>query len=118
MKLSADAFANPLRFDGELSLRDWKLVELYDILKAKADMQATAGTVALYVKFKVRNDAITGKVKPVLENVKLESTSEDVGDRIEAWVADKALQLRAGGDDKPALGAEIPIQGRRTRRRA
>ena len=103
MKLSADPFANPLRFDGELSLRDWKLVELYDILKAKAEMQATAGTVGLYVKFKVRNNAISGKVKPALENVKLESTSEDVGDRIKAWVADKALQL-TGGRRRQARG--------------
>ena len=112
MKLSADPFSNPLRFDGELSLRDWKLVELYDILKAKAEMQATAGTVGLYVKFKVRNNAISGKVKPALENVKLESTSADVGDRIKAWVADKALQLTADDDDKRAVAAEIPIQGR------
>lgn len=112
MKLSADPFANPLRFEGEFSVRDWKLVELYDILKAKADMQATAGTVNLYVKFKVRNGAISGKVKPVLKNVKLESTSEDVGDRIKAWVADKALQLTSGGDEKRALGVEVPIRGR------
>ena len=112
LKLSADPFANPLKFDGELSLRDWKLVELYDMLKAKADVQATAGTVSLYVKFKVRNNAISGKVKPALENVKLESTSEDVGDRVKAWVADKALQLTGGADDKRAVGAEIPIQGR------
>ena len=82
------------------------------MLKAKADVQATAGTVSLFVKFKVRNNAISGKVKPVLENVKLESTSEDLGDRVKAWVADKALQLTGGGDDKRALGAEIPIQGR------
>ena len=82
-------------------MRDWKLVELYDMLKAKADVQATAGTVSLFVKFKVRNNAIYGKVKPVLENVKLESTSEDLGrPRSKAWVADKALQLTGGGDEK------------------
>ena len=113
LKLSADPFASPLRFDGEFSLRDWKLVELYDILKAKADLQATQGTVNLYVKFKVRNGAISGKVKPVLEDVRIESTSEDVSDRIKTWVADKALQLSSGDDDeKRAVGAEIPIQGR------
>ncbi len=112
MKLSADPFANPLKFDGELNLRDWKLIELYDVLKAKAEVQATAGTVGLYVKFKVRNNAISGKVKPVLENVKLESTSEDVGDRVKAWVANKALQLTGDRDDNRGVGVEVPIQGR------
>ena len=112
LKLSADPFATPLRFDGEFSLRDWKVVELYDILKAKADLQATQGTIGLYVKFKVRNGAISGKVKPALEDVKVQSTSEDVGDRMKAWVADKALQLSSGDDEKREIGAEIPIQGR------
>jgi hypothetical protein len=112
LKLSADPFATPLKFDGQFSLRDWKVVELYDILKAKADLQATQGTIGLYVKFKVRSGAISGKVKPVLEDVKLQSTSEDVGDRMKAWVSDKALQLSSGDDEKRAVGAEIPIQGR------
>lgn len=112
LKLSADPFATPLKFDGEFSLRDWKLVELYDILQAKADLKATQGTVNLYVKFKVRNGAISGKVKPVLEDVKIESTSEDVSDRLKGWVADKALQLSGGDDEKRAVGAEIPIEGR------
>ncbi len=112
LKLSADPFATPLRFDGEFSLRDWKVVELYDILKAKAELQATEGTIGLYVKFKVRNGAISGKVKPSLEDVKVQSTSEDVGDRMKAWVADKALRLSSGDDEKREIGAEIPIQGR------
>jgi hypothetical protein len=112
LKLSADPFATPLRFDGQFSLRDWKVVELYDILKAKAELQATQGTIGLHVKFKVRNGAISGKVKPVLEDVKLQSTSEDVGDRMKAWVSDKALQLSGGGDENRAVGAEIPIEGR------
>jgi hypothetical protein len=112
LKLSADPFATPLKFDGQFSLRDWKVAELYDILKAKTDLQMTQGTIGLFVKFKVRNNAISGKVKPVLEDVKVESASEDVGDRMKAWVADKALQLSGGGDDKREVGAEIPIQGR------
>ena len=101
-----------MKFDGEFSIRDWKLVELYDILKAKADLQATQGTLDLHVKFKVRNNAVSGKVKPVLEDVKVESTSEDVGDRMKAWVADKALQLSSEDGEKRESGAEIPIQGR------
>jgi hypothetical protein len=112
LRLSADPFASSARFDGELSIRHWKLVELYEILKAKADLQATQGTLDLQIKFKVRNGAVSGKVKPVLADVKVESTSEDVGDRMKAWVADKALQLSAGDDDKRESGAEIPIQGR------
>jgi hypothetical protein len=112
LKLSADPFSRPLRFAGEFSIRDWKLVELYDILKAKADLTATQGTLDLHVKFKVRNNVISGKVKPVLEDVKVESTSEDVGARMKAWVADKALQLSSEDGDERKSGAEIPINGR------
>ena len=112
LKLSADPFATPLKFDGEFSLRDWKVIELYDLLKAKAELEASEGTIGLFVKFKVRKGAISGKVKPVLEDVKVKSTSEEVGDRMKAWVADKALQLSSGDDEKRAIGAEIPIQGR------
>ena len=111
LKLSADPFATPLKFDGEFSLRDWKVVELYDLLKAKAELEASEGTIGLFVKFKVRKGAISGKVKPVLEDVKVKSTSEEVGDRMKAWVANKALQLSSGDDEKRAIGAEIPIQG-------
>ena len=112
LKLSADPFSRPLRFEGEFSIRDWKLVELYDILKAKADLQASQGTLDLHVKFKVRNNVVSGKVKPVLEDVQVESTSEDVGDRMKAWAADKALQLSSEDGGKRESGAEIPIQGR------
>ena len=98
--------SRPLKFDGEFSIRDWKLVELYDILKAKAEVQATQGTLDLHVRFKVRNNAVSGKVKPVLEDVKVESTSEDVGARMKAWVADKALQLSSEDGDDRESGAE------------
>jgi hypothetical protein len=111
LKLSADPFTSPLRFDGEFSLRGWKATELYQLLKAEAALEPTEGTVDLYVKFKARHGAISGTVKPVLKDLRVKAASQAVGDRAKAWVADKGLQLSGAGDEKHALGAEIPIQG-------
>jgi hypothetical protein len=113
LDLAADPFAAPLKFDGEFTLRSWKLAELYDIEQAKADLQTPEGTIDVYAKFKGRDGTISGGVKPILKNVKVRPTTEHFGDRVKAWVADKGLRLFSHhGAEGRETATVIPIQGR------
>jgi hypothetical protein len=113
MEVSADPFAPPLKFDGEFTLRDWKLAELYDIEQEKADLQTPEGTIDLFAKFKGREGAISGGVKPILKNVKVRPTNDDFGTKVKAWVADKGLRIFSHhGSQGREAGTVIPIQGR------
>jgi hypothetical protein len=113
MELSADPFAPPLKFEGEFTLRDWKLAELYDIEQAKADVQTPEGTIDIFAKFKGHKGAISGGVKPILKNVKVRPAADDFGAKVKAWVADKGLRLFSHhGSEGREAGTVIPIQGR------
>lgn len=113
LDLAADPFAAPLKFDGEFTLRNWKLAELYDIEQAKADLQTPEGTIDVYAKFKGRDGTISGGVKPILKNVKVRPTTEHFGDRVKAWLADKGLRMFSHhGAEGRETATVIPIQGR------
>jgi hypothetical protein len=111
--LAADPFAAPLKFDGELALRDWRLAELYALTAAAADLQTPEGTIDVFAKFKGRKGAISGGVKPILKNVKVRPVGDDFGDKVKAWLADKGVKLFShDGSQGREAGTVIPIQGR------
>jgi hypothetical protein len=111
--LKADPFAAPLYFDGELTLRDWRLAELYALTAATADLQTPEGSIDVFAKFKGRKGAISGGVKPILKNVEVRPVGDDFGDKVKAWLADKGLKLFSHeGSQGREAGTVIPIQGR------
>jgi len=113
LEVAADPFAAPLKFNGELTVRDWRLAELYALTAAKADVQVPEGTIDVFAKFKGRQGAISGGVKPILKNVKVRPVGDDFGDKVKAWVADKGLRLFSHEDARGReAGTVIPIQGR------
>ncbi len=113
LEASADPFAPPLAFDGEFTLRDWQLAELFDFETAAADVHTPAGTIDISAKFKGRKGAISGGVKPILKNVKVRPADGDFGTKLKAWLADAGLRLFSHqGSEGREAGTVIPIQGR------
>jgi hypothetical protein len=113
LEASADPFAPPLKFDGEFTLRDWQLAELFDFETAAADVHTPAGTIDIFAKFKGRKGAISGGVKPILKNVKIRPADQDFGTKLKAWIADEGLKLFSHqGSEGREAGTVIPIEGR------
>ena len=110
---SADLFAAKPAFAGQLALRGWRVAELYDLEEPAMKLQTPEGTLDLFAEFKARDGAISGGIKPVLRNVEVRPTEDGFGNKLKAWLVDKALHLfsdRVPG--RNAAATVIPIQGR------
>jgi len=113
--VSADPWAKRLTFAGRVALKGFRLAELYEFTESKAKMHVPEGTIDLFVEFEARDGELTGGVRPVLKNVKIQATEDGTADRLKAWVADKALDLFADRvPDRNAVATTIPIKGRIT----
>jgi hypothetical protein len=111
--VSADLFAKQLNIAGNMALRGWQVKELYELEKANLDMQTPEGTLDLFTEFKVKNGTISGGVKPVLKNVEVRPTDDNLWNNIKAWAADVSLDLFS--DDVPgrdAVATVVPLQGK------
>lgn len=110
---SADVQARPLAFAGQLEERGWKATELFDLIEPKTKLQPTQGTIDVFIAFKSRDGRISGGVKPILKNVEVRPAEDSFGDKLKAWLTDKALHLfsdRVPG--RNAVATVIPIEGR------
>ncbi|MFL5305118.1 MAG: DUF748 domain-containing protein [Polyangia bacterium] len=113
MFVSANPFARPLAFAGQVEERGWRVAELYDLVQPATKLQTPKGTFDVFVEFKSRDGRISGGVKPVLKNVEVKPTEGGIGNRLKAWLADKTLNLfsdRVPGRD--AVATVIPIEGK------
>jgi hypothetical protein len=111
--VSADLFAKQLNIAGNMALRGWQVKELYELEKANLEMQTPQGTLDLFTEFKVKNGNISGGVKPVLKNVEVRPTDDNIWNGIKAWAADVSLDLFS--DDVPGrdgVATVVPIQGK------
>ena len=110
---SADLFAAKPEFAGQLSLRGWRVAELYDLEEPATKLQTPKGSLDLFAEFKARDGAISGGVKPVLRNVEVRPTEDGFGNRLKAWIADKGLRLFSDRvPERNAATTVIPNQGR------
>jgi uncharacterized protein DUF748 len=113
MFVSAAPFTKTLDVAGNVALRGWKLAELYDIEEPAAGLQTPKGTLDVFIEFKIRNNYISGGVKPVLKNVEVKPTKSTIGNRLKAWLADTALHLFSDRvPDRNAVATVVPIEGR------
>ena len=111
--VSADPFAKKLDFAGNLAIRGWRAAELYDLIEPATELQTPNGTVNLFAEWKARDGAISGGVKPVLENVSVRPAKDGLGTKLKAWLADKGLHLFADRvPGRNAVATVIPIEGR------
>jgi hypothetical protein len=110
---SADPFASQLAFAGTFGLKGWKVAELFDLIQPATKVQTPQGTLDLFAEFKAAAGEISGGVKPVLKNVKVAPTEDNLGDKLKAWVADEGLRLFSDRvPERNAVATVIPIKGR------
>ena len=115
MFVSANPFADKLEFAGEMSLKGWKVAELFDLIQPATKLQTPEGTLDVFVEFRAKGGGITGGVKPVLKNVRIRPTEDDFGNKLKAWVADKGLRLFSDRvPDRNAVVTVVPIKGKLT----
>jgi Domain of Unknown Function (DUF748) len=110
--VSADPLASPLAFAGRLSVTRFHVAELYAFLEPKTKLQTPKGTIDVFAEFVSKKGALTGGVKAVLANVEVRPVSDDLWDRLEAWLGDKAVEVlsdRVPG--RNAIATTIPIRG-------
>jgi hypothetical protein len=110
---SANPFARSLDFAGKVAIKGWKVAELYDVVEPATKLQTPEGTLDLFAEFDAHDGMITGGVKPVLKNVKVEATRDGFGNKLKAWLADEGLHLFSDRvPDRNAVATIIPIKGR------
>jgi len=110
---SADPFASKLAFAGEFGVRGWKVAELFDLIQPATKLQTPQGTLDLFAEFKAAAGAISGGVKPVLKNVEVRPTDDDLGNKLKAWIADEGLHLFSDRvPERNAVATVVPIKGK------
>lgn len=112
MFVTVDPFAKGLTFSGRAALVGLQTAELYRFVEPATNLHAPEGTIDMFIEFDCRNGKLTGGVKPVLKNVKIEPDDKGVFTVLEAWVAD--LAVRVFSDRVPgrnAVATVVPIKG-------
>ena len=98
-----------------MSLEGWKVAELFDLIQPATKLQTPEGTLDVFVEFRAEGGEITGGVKPVLKNVRVRPTEDDVGNKLKAWVADKGVRVFSDRvPDRKAVATVVPIKGKLT----
>jgi hypothetical protein len=113
--VSADPFASPLSFAGQVSLKGLAASELYRFVEAKSGLNPAHGTIDVFAEFVSQAGLINGGVKPLLKNIEIRPTDAGAWNRMKAWLADKTIEL--GSDrvgDRRAIATTIPIKGKLT----
>jgi hypothetical protein len=111
--VSADPLASPLAFAGRFELVGLRTAELYRLIEPKTKLHAPEGTLDLFAEFKASGGRIQGGVKPVLKNVKVQTSDDGIWERVKAWAANLGVKLASDRvPERNAVVTTIPIQGR------
>jgi hypothetical protein len=101
-----------LTFSGQTDLRGLDLRDMEPLL-ARAEIKAS-GTFDLLARFTSKDGRLSGGLQPVLKNAKVESLGEDLGTKLKASLADKAIQLASDRvPGRNAVATVVPIHGTR-----
>jgi hypothetical protein len=109
--LTMDPFDKGLTFAGSAELRHLALADLHQFTTIKG-LKLPEGSIDVFVSVTCKRGTLTGGVKPILKNVKVEAADEKLGDKIKAVLADagvKILSDRVPG--RNAVATIIPIHG-------
>jgi Domain of Unknown Function (DUF748) len=113
--VAADPLARPLAFAGRLSVKGFRVEELYAFLEPKAHVQLADGTIDTFAQFTSVSGALSGGVKAVLKNVEVRPVSDGLWNRLRAWLGDEAIELASDRvPGRNAVATTIPIKGKLT----
>lgn len=112
--LTADPLAKALTFAGEARLRDFKLEDIHEYLKAKTGLRILPGGVLdTFVSVKCDKGRLEGGIKPIAKHLEVRQAEPGLGKKIKAALIDTALDILS--DEVPgrdAVATVIPIRGR------
>jgi hypothetical protein len=109
--ITMDPFDQGLTFAGSVELRHLALADLHQFTSIKG-LTLPEGSIDVFASVTCKRGKITGGVKPILKNVKVQAADDKLGDKIKAVLADAAVTLlsdRVPG--RNAVGTIIPIHG-------
>lgn len=107
-----DLFSEKPRFAGRFEMRELALTRLFDLLAPRTGMQASQGTLDLFVQVKAADGRIEGGIKPVLKNVEVEQAEEGWTNALKAWLVDQGIDLASDRvPGRNAVATTIPIRG-------
>ncbi|MDB4968101.1 MAG: hypothetical protein JWN44_3790 [Myxococcales bacterium] len=109
--LTMDPFDKGLTFAGSVELRHLALADLHQFTTIKG-LKLPEGSIDVFASVTCKRGNLTGGVKPILKNVKVEAADDKLGDKIKAVLADAAVKIlsdRVPG--RNAVAAIIPIHG-------
>jgi hypothetical protein len=109
--LTMDPFDKGLTFAGSAELRHLALADLHQFTTIKG-LKLPEGSIDIFASVTCKRGTLTGGVKPILKNVKVEAADDKLGDKIKAVLADAAVKIlsdRVPG--RNAVATIIPIHG-------
>jgi len=108
LDLTTDPFGKGEGLLAKGSVRQLELRELYGFLAGPTGLQATSGKVDAFVDLAVKDGAVDGQLKLILDHLELAAARESLGNDIKATAANLVTNLSSGG--KP-VAVVIPISG-------
>lgn len=109
--LTMDPFDKGYTFAGSAELRHLALADLHQFTTI-AGLKIPDGSIDMFLSVTCKRGVLTGGVKPILKNVKVEAADKGLGDKIKAALADVAVKIlsdRVPG--RNAVATIIPIHG-------
>jgi hypothetical protein len=109
--ITMDPFDKGLTFAGSVELRNLALADLHQFTSIKG-LTLPEGTIDVFASVTCKRGTITGGVKPILKNVKVQAADDKLGNKIKAALADAGVKLlsdRVPG--RNAVATIIPIHG-------
>ncbi|HEX4461184.1 MAG TPA: hypothetical protein VIA18_24560 [Polyangia bacterium] len=109
--MTMDPFDKGLTFAGSVELKHLELSDLHQFTTI-AGLTLPKGSIDVFASLTCKQNELTGGVKPILKNVKVESADNKLGDKIKALLADVAVKIfsdRVPG--RNAVSTIIPIHG-------
>ena len=109
--LTMDPFDKGLTFAGSVELKHLELSDLHQFTTI-AGLTLPKGSIDVFASLTCKQNELTGGIKPILKNVKVESADNKLGDKLKALLADVAVKIfsdRVPG--RNAVSMIIPIHG-------
>lgn len=108
---TADPWGESLNFAGTASITGLRTADLYGVLKSRADIQAPAGTLDLYIAFRADRGKIAGGVKTVFRRLEVRpATKQSLWSRSKARVVDALAGLFSHGP-RDTITTIVPVEG-------
>lgn len=110
---TADPLAKALTFAGQARVEGLKLVELGELLRAKAGIVPDKGVLDMSLRFAAVDGRLSGGLRPILKDPGTKPAEKGLWAKIKSGLTDAALDVFS--DDVPgrdAVATTIPLTGR------